>query len=671
MSKWLKGLALFLFCGIASATTCYLSGGALIMIGGFVACVQPAIPPACPQTSGTLTLRATLTRSTGVSPLLVFLDATTTTDSATLAGANTAFQDVYYSWNFGDTGTSGTSTWAYGANPNQNSRNTATGAIAAHLYVIPDGQGDTLFNPVLTASDGTNTVSCSLSLTTYDASGSNGFPTTATTCISSSGTFTGCPAGANHTTIGTFAAVNANLSGKRLLYRCGESFSGDNATITGTKSSVGAYGGCQNTTTNRPQFTDGNSANPMILLSPNAVDNRISDIDFEGSGGGASNAVWSFVNVLASSVDVSQWTVYNINSTGNKGVYFLGQGNQTGLIASTGVGTSGLTDFINATQNNCANFSTAFQCGQGAGAVYINVNYHAHLGNSITGQGGTGGNIETTRIGACRFCIFSNNFLNSPISAAAALKVTSANTNNSINQWMGQYTEYMEISDNLLGTITASAPTGATPFEVAPENGGVDERIRYVVMERNVISAATNSTNTRLGMFTGQNMTFRDNVCYLVSIGGTNFPQTCNQFGNRGTGTNGGQTPGAGAFLATGLEAYNNSCYYPTTHAGLNCLENDTVGGFTPATASFFKNNLLYVSSGSFTTVVDTGANSVSNNTSTTTNNPSFTNASGTFLVITDWKPTANYTGGTTVPSLYDALGVAWAGTWDLGAVKH
>ena len=52
----------------------------------------------------------------GISPLLVFFDATGTTDSA-ITGNTTAFQDVTYTWNFGDTGASGTDTWAYGSNP--------------------------------------------------------------------------------------------------------------------------------------------------------------------------------------------------------------------------------------------------------------------------------------------------------------------------------------------------------------------------------------------------------------------------------------------------------------------------------------------------------------------------------------------------------------------------
>ena len=59
-----------------------------------------------------------MVRDTGISPLLVFFDATGTTDSS-ITGNTTAFQDVTYTWNFGDTGASGTDTWAYGSNPGQ------------------------------------------------------------------------------------------------------------------------------------------------------------------------------------------------------------------------------------------------------------------------------------------------------------------------------------------------------------------------------------------------------------------------------------------------------------------------------------------------------------------------------------------------------------------------
>jgi hypothetical protein len=54
---------------------------------------------ACPITAGPLTLSVSTPRSTGISPFLVFYDATATTDSA-ITGDTTVFQDVNFTWNF-------------------------------------------------------------------------------------------------------------------------------------------------------------------------------------------------------------------------------------------------------------------------------------------------------------------------------------------------------------------------------------------------------------------------------------------------------------------------------------------------------------------------------------------------------------------------------------------
>jgi hypothetical protein len=79
---------------------------------------------------------------------------------------------------------------------------------------------------------------------------------------------------------------------------------------------------------------------------------------------------------------------------------------------------------------------------------------------------------------------------------------------------------------------------------------------------------------------------------------------------------------------------------------------------------------MYYRSTSGASTVVNTGTgNTVSNNTTTVTANPGFTNGSGTFRVISDFKPTANYWGGTSVPVWSDALGLLWSSAWDLGAV--
>ncbi len=256
-----------------------------------VASAPPVTGVACPVTSGPLTLKVSTVRTSGISPFLVFFDATGTTDTS-LTGNTTAFQDVTYTWNFGDTGASGSGTWAYGANAGHNSKNTATGGIAAHLYVTSGT--DTPYTATVTATDGTNTASCQVPVTAYDPAGANGFAGTKTTCVSASGTPVpgsgDCPAGAAVLSTSSFntALGSAHFgSGKRVLFKCGDTFTGDNATLSGTTWSVGAYGGCEGTQTSRPILRD-SSTNGELMVALTAGDGRIADIDFEGNGTGAS-----------------------------------------------------------------------------------------------------------------------------------------------------------------------------------------------------------------------------------------------------------------------------------------------------------------------------------------------------------------------------------------------
>jgi hypothetical protein len=121
-------------------------------------------------------------------------------------------------------------------------------------------------------------------------------------------------------------------------------------------------------------------------------------------------------------------------------------------------------------------------------------------------------------------------------------------------------------------------------------------------------------------------------------------------------------------------EVYNNTCYAPNSQPNQSCIGFDTMGAKSAATSnSVARNNLFYVPSQATGPAVDnTGSgNTVSNNTTAVTNNPGFTNGSGSFSLISDFRPTANYSGGISVPVWYDALGVSWSPTWDLGAMHH
>ena len=564
---------------------------------------------------------------------MVFFDATGTTDSS-LSGNTTAFQDVAYSWDFGDTGASGTSTWANGSNPGHNSRNSATGGVAAHLYVAPGA--DTAYVVTVTAHNGTNTASCQLGVTAYDPAGASGFAGTNTTCVSASGAPTpgagGCPAGAATLTTSSFnTALGSHMgSGKRVLFKCGDTFNGDSAMLSGTRWSVGAYGGCEGTQTNRPILSDSGSGGELFI-AVTAGDGRVADLDLEGNGRGAVGvAVPAGTNVVP-----YQLTLSNLRSNGNNVSYTTPQGAQVGIVDSVMTGMRDIGVFINNGGNNPATWSGPFPAD----------NYEALLGNSFNGVGaGSGAGIETVRISACRFCVIENNTLENANYVGAVLKLHNANPSSSA-AWTGVYTELVEISDNLF-----TGTSGAQLVETAPQNSAVDERLRNIVVERNVFSPA--GGGGRQLQVSAVNETVRNNVFHSTSAAQSAFGVQAAQRGIE-------PVPSA-------IEVYNNTCDQVQT-----CVVFNGVTESAPANNSYAKNNLNYNPAGG-TTVSNTGSgNTVSNNTVSPTSNPGFVNGSGTFSVLSDFKPTANYLGGTIVPVYTDALGVLWSSGWELGAVSN
>jgi hypothetical protein len=587
---------------------------------------------ACQVTSGPLTLRVSTVRGAGVSPFLMFFDATGTTD-ASITANTTAFQDVTYTWNFGDGGPSGAGTWAYGSNPGKNSKNTATGGIAAHLYVTSGA--DTAYTATVTATDGTNTASCQIPVTAYDPIGTKGFPGNKTTCVAASGTPVagsgGCPARAAVLKTSDFRTATESFyvgAGKRILFHCGDTFSGGGSMVSGVKWSIGAYGGCEGTQTNRPIVTGGG-----VNVSMQATgDGRIADLDFEsvGSGNSAvlSNNNYDYVTY--------QLTMYNLRSNGNNTSYYIAQCAQCGYIelVQTGMGVNQGT-FINYAQNNQGQWSTH--------SLYNNIDYQAVLGGSYNGTGApnNGAGIETMRVSACRMCVFANNTISNANNVGSVFKLHSGNTKDTSPTWTGVYTELVEISDNVF-----SGNSGAILVDTAPQNSVTDERLRNIVVERNIFQGSSTNGGRQL-LVSAVNETVRDNVFNQSVAGGGQGIQVAKR----------GIEP-----VPQFVEIYNNTCDEGT------CAAFSGTNFAAPGINSWAQNNLCYL--GSCISNSGTG-NTVSNNSTSTSSNPGFANASGSLKSISDFKPSANYTGATGVPVRYDALGSLWPKAWDLGAVHH
>lgn len=627
-------ILLLLFAGVAHAATLQVNANV----------------PLCPQTSGPISLVVNQNRLNGISHLLVWFDATASTDSSALGGANTAFQDVAYSWNFDDVFPSGTGTWAYGSNPNGNSKNTATGAIGAHLFITRGS--DTTYNVTLNARDKNgNTAACRVQVRAYDPLRANGFPGTATTCVSSSGTpaagSNGCPLGAAVLNTSSFnTALGGSRSNKRTLFKCGDTFAGDNYQLSGVKWSIGAYGGCEGTSSNRPIFND-TSTNDEIDIAGTAGDGRIADIDFHGNGtanGAVGEPQGDFLKISY------QITLYNVNATGTSGAFSYAQGAQWGLIGSSMQNMIGhIGVFLNYSENNPPY----------SGNTINNLDYAAIIGNLFNGAGntGTGNGQEVLRISACRLCVIENNTIENANAIGGVLKLHNGNSYHSFPTWGGAYTELIEISDNWFG-----GTSGGVPVDIDPQNNNDDERLRLIVFERNMVTNAGCCQGGFQMSLAAVNSTVRNNAFLINSTTSPLvYAQQSFRFGQLGIEP-----------VASNDEVYNNSFEAPVSRDNAQvCIGMNGLGMHAPPINSFAQNNLCHFPSGTHSIVLNTGTgNTVGNNTTSATANPSFTDASGSFALISDFKPTANYTGGTTVPVIYDALGALRTST-DLGAVQH
>jgi hypothetical protein len=618
-------------------------------------------------TAGTLNLVGTVTRTTGSSPLMVVFDMTGTTDPG-VSATSTPFLDVTYSYTFGDPGASGTGTWPYGSNAGGNSKNTAVGGVAAHLYVVPYGTGDITPQVTVNAqSTSGNNASCTFNLTVYDNADASpqGFAGASTVCVSSSGTPVagsgGCPAGAGVLNSATFGgALPTAMSGLQYLFKCGDTFTYSSKTLHGNRFRIDEYGAC--TGSNRPIIQRPQSGD-LLTIGNGPVqtsDGAVSNLDCEGTGTfNNSSSGGCFFNGQDSAPHVypTQITWYN-NLSNNNAITFQDYiGSQIGLFQNVmnGMGFVGGDQgiFINESGNQCTNGSSAYNCG-GSGA-FDNINYNVLYGNHFDGLGafGSSSGPETVRVSACRMCVIEQNDMLNATQSTAVLKLH--DDFHSSGTFGGQYMELSVISDNYFSAPLVTA-CSAQLVEITPENAVTDERNRNLLIERNLFAA--NCGGVKGLALSVVNARLSDNM--FTSGSGVAIQKRGVEY----TNTSGAPVNTLAPEL---VEGYNNSCYNSNP-----CMWSTAWGPAGNAgNDNTFVNTLAYNASGGSVISVGGTGNTVSNNTATITCNPGFANHSGHFHSSSDFNPTACTGGGTpsAVPVIFDALNNPFATPYPLGAV--
>ncbi|MBN1648152.1 MAG: hypothetical protein JW874_08975 [Spirochaetales bacterium] len=193
--------------------------------------------------------------SSGVAPLGVFFDATDIGEFENDDCINT-----HISWDFGNAGSG-----VYDITGN--TRNTATGFVAAHVYEQPG-----TYQIIAAVTDSTGAVSSTEAITVTVSAF-----TGTTRCISTSGNFDDAPSGAETVTTSDLNTQLDWLTGaadRRLLLRRGETWTAINAAYGGNGPSIlGAFGSGDD-----PLITG------LGALTFTGADLRISDLECEGIG---------------------------------------------------------------------------------------------------------------------------------------------------------------------------------------------------------------------------------------------------------------------------------------------------------------------------------------------------------------------------------------------------
>jgi len=571
-------------------------------------------------TAGDIALSLIAARTSGVAPLAVFFDASGTTDAGVTARP---FHDLEYTWDFGDP-TAGT--WAYGAQPGVSSKNSTTGPVAAHVFEKPG-----TYTVTLTVFDGTNTVNKTQLISVEDPE--SVFAGAKTSCVSTSGTFTGCPTGASHVTSSDLVTAMRSISGtvKRILFRAGETW----ATSTGVNVTqpgpglIGSYGAGA-----KPYVQVSGSSHSTITFQNVGVDDwRVMDMAFDALGTTSTNIIQLY--------DRAQITLLRLDVTNSNGAY------------DTGNSTIPNTDQFTV-QDSTANGLTC-EDGQGCVQVWVYGTRFAfqgnHMDNTRPGTGGVIGGEHVLRFPKVTKGVIANNDAWNPNAGKHCLKLHSDNRPTQAI-FDGTFTELVVVADNYFKGSTGSP----WPVAIMAQNGAVDERLRNIIVERNYVTSVNSNSMMVIGSTVSG--TVRNNIFNLGDA--TTYGVGVNDY-----------SAGQSFPPTDDIHIYNNT-FYGTHVANADHVHGISISATVLSTIA--RNNLVVAPNDSSATATwATGVTLVTDHNLVSTS-PIAVWVSGTPALPSDFALKSGSTAigaGTAVPVWDDFVRATRATTWDIGAYAH
>jgi PKD repeat protein len=371
------------------------------------------------------------------------------------------------------------------------SKNTATGPAAAHIYETAG-----TYTATLTINNGTTSTTTTQTITVTAAD--TQFVGAATVCISTTTSFTGCPAGATQVpNIADLPTALGYISStvKRVLLHRGETFTASTASnITQAGPGlIGAYG------TGAKPFVQVTGDGHSTIAFNTGDDWRVMDMAFDAIGTTSSNGIRL--------LDRKQITILRVDVTNTDAAF---------ATSDASIPNADQLTIQDSTSNGINN-------GAGHVNVWILSERFAFQGNHIDNTRpatGVAGGEHVLRAPKITKGVISNNDIWNPqnfdlSSGKHCIDLHSASRGvGNPAPWDGTYSEQVVIADNILqGGV-------ATPWDIhiGSQATSHDERLRNIIVERNYFSAAAGN-NLAVNIVNTVGTTVRNNIMNIGTSG--------------------------------------------------------------------------------------------------------------------------------------------------------